>query len=179
VAENELTIGQVSARSGVAASAIRFYESEGLLTSRRTDGNQRRYDRAVLRRIALIQAGKAAGIPLDRIRAALDTLPSTRTPTRRDWERFSRRWRDDLDRRIATLQAIRDRMTTCIGCGCLSIDRCELLNPDDEAAGDGPGAPYFHRDGARGSAGQSAAGRVLKATRQSGSVRPSIESRHS
>ena len=146
----ELTIGALAERSGVAASAIRFYEAQGLIEARRTNGNQRRYDRGVLRRIALIQAGRAAGISLERIRTALDTLPAGRTPTRRDWERFSRRWRDDLDRRIATLQAIRDRMTTCIGCGCLSIDRCELLNPDDEAGGAGPGAHYLHQDGRRG-----------------------------
>ena len=145
----ELTIGEVSARSGVAASAIRFYEAEGLISARRTEGNQRRYQRAVLRRIALIQAGKAAGIPLDEIRAALDTLPAGRTPTRRDWERFSRAWRKDIDRRIATLQSIRNRMTTCIGCGCLSIDKCELLNPDDEASRKGPGAHYLQRDSAR------------------------------
>ena len=144
----QLTIGEVAARSGVAASAIRFYESQGLIASERTSGNQRRYERAVLRRIALVQAGKAAGIPLDDIRTALDTLPAQRTPTRRDWERFSRRWRDDLDGRIATLQAIRDRMTTCIGCGCLSIDKCDLLNPDDEAAGKGGGAHYLRQDSA-------------------------------
>jgi MerR family transcriptional regulator, redox-sensitive transcriptional activator SoxR len=146
---DELTIGEVAERSGVAASAIRFYETQGLLASRRTSGNQRRYDRAVLRRIALVQAGKAAGIPLEEIRAVLETLPAGRTPTRRDWERFSRRWRHDLDRRIATLEAIRNRLTTCIGCGCLSIDRCELLNPDDEASREGPGAHYFERDSAR------------------------------
>lgn len=145
----QLTIGEVAARSGVAASAIRFYESQGLVASERTSGNQRRYERAVLRRIALVQAGKAAGIALDDIRAALDTLPARRIPTRRDWERFSRRWRDDLDGRIATLQAIRDRMTTCIGCGCLSIDKCDLLNPDDEAAGKGGGAHYLRQDSAR------------------------------
>ena len=145
----ELTIGEVSARSGVAASAIRFYEAEGLVSSRRTEGNQRRYERAVLRRLALIQAGKAAGIPLDEIQAALDTLPAGRTPSRRDWERFSRAWRTDIDRRIATLQAIRNRMTTCIGCGCLSIDKCELLNPDDEASRKGAGAHYLQRDSAR------------------------------
>ena len=142
----ELSIGEVAARSGVAPSAIRFYEEQGLLAPRRTGGNQRRYDRSVLRRIALIQAGRAAGIPLSRIRDALDSLPPGRTPTRRDWERFSRRWRDDLERRIATLEALRDRLTTCIGCGCLSIDRCELLNPDDEAASSGPGAHYLERD---------------------------------
>jgi MerR family redox-sensitive transcriptional activator SoxR len=149
VPDAQLTIGEVAARSGVAASAIRFYESQGLIASERTSGNQRRYERAVLRRIALIQAGKAAGIPLDDIRAALGTLPAHRTPTRRDWERFSRGWRDDLDRRIATLQAIRNRMTTCIGCGCLSIDKCDLLNPDDEAAGKGGGAHYLRHDSAR------------------------------
>src|SRR6266545_2406499 len=140
---NELTIGEVASRSGVAPSALRFYEEEGLIVSRRTGGNQRRYERAVLRRIALIQAGRAAGIPLERIRVALDTLPSRRTPTRRDWERLSRGWRDELDRQIETLQALRGRLTTCIGCGCLSIDACELLNPDDEAGTSGPGAHYL------------------------------------
>jgi MerR family redox-sensitive transcriptional activator SoxR len=145
----ELTIGEVAARSGVAPSAIRFYEAERLLAATRTTGNQRRYDRAVLRRIALIQAGRAAGIPLSRIRAALDSLPPGRTPTRRDWERFSRRWRRDLDERITTLEALRDRLTTCIGCGCLSIDRCELLNPDDEARDGGPGAHYLRTDSRR------------------------------
>ena len=140
---SELTIGQLSARSGVSPSALRFYESEGLISSTRTSGNQRRYERATLRRIALIQAGKAAGIPLERIRAALDTLPADRTPTKRDWERLSRQWREELDLRIATLEAIRGRLTGCIGCGCLSLRRCALLNPDDEAAARGPGAAYF------------------------------------
>jgi MerR family redox-sensitive transcriptional activator SoxR len=146
---DEVTIGQLSARSGVAPSALRFYETQGLIAARRTSGNQRRYDRATLRRVALIQAGRAAGIPLERIRAALDTLPAGRTPTRHDWERLSRRWRDDLDRRITTLEAVRDRLTTCIGCGCLSIDACSLLNPDDEAASAGPGAHYLERAGGR------------------------------
>ena len=140
---DELTIGELAARSGVAASALRFYETQGLIAARRTSGNQRRYERAMLRRVALIQAGRAAGIPLERIGAALDTLPSGRTPTRRDWERLSRGWRDELDRRIDTLQALRGRLTTCIGCGCLSIDKCELLNPDDEAGASGPGAHYL------------------------------------
>ena len=146
---DELTIGEVSARSGVAPSALRFYERRGLIVATRTDGNQRRYDRSVLRRIALIQAGRAAGISLQRIGAALATLPSSRTPGRRDWERLSNRWRDDLDARIETLQALRERLTTCIGCGCLSIDRCELLNPDDEAAAQGAGAHYLSADGPR------------------------------
>jgi MerR family redox-sensitive transcriptional activator SoxR len=142
----ELTIGEVAARSGVAPSALRFYETEGLITSRRTAGNQRRYERAALRRIALIQAGRAAGIPLERIRAALATLPGDRPPTQRDWQRLSRGWRDDLDQRIATLQGLRDRLTTCIGCGCLSIDACQLLNPGDEAAAMGAGAHYLERE---------------------------------
>ncbi len=138
----ELSIGEVSTRSGVAPSALRFYEREGLIASTRTDGNQRRYERAVLRRIAFIQAGRAAGIPLADVNAALARLPANRIPSRRDWERLSNRWRADLDERIATLEALRDRLTTCIGCGCLSIDKCELLNPDDEAAEQGPG-PHF------------------------------------
>jgi MerR family redox-sensitive transcriptional activator SoxR len=166
---SELTIGELSARSGVAPSALRFYERQGLISSRRTDGNQRRYDRATLRRIALVQAGRAAGIPLTRIRAALETLPSGRTPSRRDWERLSRGWRADIDARIAMLEALRGRLDTCIGCGCLSIDRCDLLNPDDEASQLGPGAHYLQQDSARSSgagagvrAGGSAAGRTRR-----------------
>jgi MerR family transcriptional regulator, redox-sensitive transcriptional activator SoxR len=146
VATSELTIGEVSTRSGVAASALRFYEAEGLISAGRTDGNQRRYDRAVLRRVAFIQAGRAAGIPLERIRVALETLPQDRSPNTRDWQRLSRSWREDLDRRIATLQALRTRLTTCIGCGCLSLTKCALLNPDDEAAARGPGAHYLESD---------------------------------
>jgi MerR family redox-sensitive transcriptional activator SoxR len=145
----ELSIGEVASRSGVASSALRFYERRGLIAASRTDGNQRRYDRAVLRRLAFIQAGRAAGISLERIGGALGTLPRNRTPSRRDWERLSNRWRDDLDARIETLVALRGRLTTCIGCGCLSIDRCELLNPDDEAAAQGAGAHYLRADGPR------------------------------
>jgi MerR family transcriptional regulator, redox-sensitive transcriptional activator SoxR len=142
----ELSIGEVAARSGVAPSALRFYERRGLIAAARSDGNQRRYDRSMLRRVAFIQAGRAAGISLERIGAALETLPTRRTPGRRDWERLSNRWRDDLDARIATLEALRSRLTTCIGCGCLSIDKCELLNPDDEAAVLGAGAHYLRAD---------------------------------
>jgi MerR family transcriptional regulator, redox-sensitive transcriptional activator SoxR len=145
----ELSIGEVSERSGVATSALRFYERRGLIASTRTDGNQRRYDRAVLRRIAFIQAGRAAGVSLADIRMALAGLPTGRTPSRKDWERLSNRWRDDLDARIATLEALRERLTTCIGCGCLSIDQCDLLNPDDEAAELGAGAHYLKTDGPR------------------------------
>ena len=137
-------------RSGVAPSALRFYERRGLIASARTDGNQRRYDRAVLRRIALVQAGRAAGISLVEIRAALAGLPTSRTPSRRDWERLSSRWRNDLNARIETLQALRERLTTCIGCGCLSIDKCELLNPDDAAEAEGAGAHYLRAKGPRG-----------------------------
>jgi MerR family redox-sensitive transcriptional activator SoxR len=148
-----LTIGDVTERSGVAASALRFYETRGLIDSQRTTGNQRRYERSVLRRLAFIQAGRVAGVPLEQLRAALATLPSTRPPASRDWERLSRRWRDDLDVRIAALQALRDRLTTCIGCGCLSIGVCELLNRDDKAATAGAGAHYLHHD-APGSPGR-------------------------
>jgi MerR family redox-sensitive transcriptional activator SoxR len=143
VPSDELTIGEVSARSGVAPSALRFYEAEGLITAHRTSGNQRRYERATLRRIAFIQAGRAAGVPLEQIHAALATLPTHKSPTSRDWQRLSRSWRRDLDDRIATLQALRERLTTCIGCGCLSLRTCGLLNPDDEAAAKGPGAHYL------------------------------------
>ena len=139
----ELTIGQLSARSGVSQSALRFYERKGLIAAERSSGNQRRYPAVTLRRVALVQAGKTAGIPLERIRAALDTLPAGRTPTKRDWERLSHSWREELDERIATLEWIRGRLTGCIGCGCLSLRRCALLNPADEAAQRGPGAHYL------------------------------------
>ncbi len=141
----ELTIGELSARSGVSDSALRFYERMGLIRARRTDGNQRRYPSVTLRLVAVIQAGKAAGIPLEEIRAALSTLPTQKAPTTRDWERFSIRWRDDLVERIRTLEALHTRLTTCIGCGCLSLKTCGLLNPGDEAAGLGPGAHTLSR----------------------------------
>ena len=140
---HELTIGELSRRSGVSQSALRFYERRGLIAARRTDGNQRRYPSVALRRVALVQAGRAAGIPLERIGAALDTLPAGRTPTKRDWERLSSSWRRELDERIATLAAIRSRLTGCIGCGCLSLRTCALLNPGDVAAGEGSGARYL------------------------------------
>jgi len=140
-----LTIGELSRRSGVSQSALRFYERQGLIAAERTDGNQRRYPSVTLRRVALVQAGKAAGIPLERIRQALETLPAGRPPTKRDWQRLSASWGRELDERIATLEAIRTRLTTCIGCGCLSLQTCRLLNPDDEAAGLGGGAHYLRR----------------------------------
>jgi MerR family redox-sensitive transcriptional activator SoxR len=138
-----VTIGELSQRSGVSQSALRFYERQGLIAAERTDGNQRRYIPSTLRRVALIQAGKQAGIPLERIRQALDTLPAHKAPTKRDWERLSGSWARELDERIEMLQAIRGRLTTCIGCGCLSLKTCGLLNPADEAAALGGGAHYF------------------------------------
>ena len=136
----ELTVGQLAARSGVAVSALHFYESQGLISARRTAGNQRRYPRATLRRVAFIRASQRVGIPLGRIASALEGLPANRTPTAADWARLSAEWRADLDARIGQLQRLRDRLTGCIGCGCLSLGVCKLVNPDDALGADGPGA---------------------------------------
>ena len=136
----ELTPSEMSARSGVAVSALHFYEREGLISSRRTSGNQRRYSRETLRRVAFIRMSQRLGIPLARIRDALATLPSDRIPTSKDWARLSAGWRADLDQRILHLQRLRDNLTGCIGCGCLSLKVCALANPGDVLAGDGPGA---------------------------------------
>jgi MerR family transcriptional regulator, redox-sensitive transcriptional activator SoxR len=138
-----LPIGEVARRSGFAASAIRFYEAEGLIGGDRSAGNQRRYSRSVLRRLAFIRAAQNVGLSLDEIRAALAMLPAGRTPTRGDWARLSRAWRARLDEQIAGLVALRDGLTSCIGCGCLSLRRCGLSNPLDLAAGGGPGARYL------------------------------------
>jgi MerR family redox-sensitive transcriptional activator SoxR len=127
----EMTVGQLADRSGVTVSALHFYEAQGLIAARRTAGNQRRYPRAMLRRVAFIRASQRVGIPLSRIRAALDTLPAGRTPSRQDWARLSAAWRRDLDERISELQDLRDRLTGCIGCGCLSMTSCQLANPED------------------------------------------------
>lgn len=137
---NELTPGELARRSGVAVSALHFYEREGLIASRRTAGNQRRYPRETLRRVAFIRVSQRVGIPLASIRAALDTLPPGKTPSRDDWARLSSAWRADLDRRIAQLERLRDDLTHCIGCGCLSLDRCALANPGDQLGEAGPGA---------------------------------------
>ena len=136
----ELSVGELAVRSGVAASALRFYEDRGLIASRRNRGGQRRYERATLRRVAVIRAAQAVGLSLDEIRSALDELPSSRTPTARDWERLSRGWRRKLDLRISELERLRDRLTGCIGCGCLSLATCRLLNPADAVAAQGSGA---------------------------------------
>ncbi|MGW4197992.1 redox-sensitive transcriptional activator SoxR [Streptomyces sp. NPDC005004] len=128
---HELTVGQLSARSGAAVSALHFYEAKGLIRSRRTSGNQRRYCRDTLRRVAFIRAAQRVGIPLATIREALAELPEERTPTREDWARLSAAWRAELDDRIAQLNRLRDHLTDCIGCGCLSLKSCVLSNPDD------------------------------------------------
>lgn len=135
----ELTVGELAARSGVSISALHFYERQGLITSRRTVGNQRRYRRDTLRRVALIRVAQRVGIPLADVGAALAALPEGRAPTRRDWQRLSRRWQAELDQRIQHLQQLRDNFTDCIGCGCLSLDRCLLANPQDTLSRQGPG----------------------------------------
>ena len=135
----ELTPGQLAARSGVAVSALHFYERQGLIHSRRTSGNQRRYPRETLRRVAFIRVSQRVGIPLAQVRAALDTLPAGKTPGRREWETLSSRWRNELDLRIEQLVRLRDELTNCIGCGCLSLDRCVLANPRDTLGEQGPG----------------------------------------
>jgi MerR family transcriptional regulator, redox-sensitive transcriptional activator SoxR len=136
----ELTIGDVATRSGVAVSALHFYERKGLIQSARTRGNQRRYGREALRRIAVIQAARELGIPLAEVGAVLARLPLHRSPSRADWERISRQWAGDLDRRIAALKRLRKRLAGCIGCGCLSLDRCAIFNADDHLASKGSGA---------------------------------------
>ena len=134
-----LTIGDMAARSGVAQSALRFYEREGLISSTRTGGNQRRYERHELRRIAFIRIAQQVGVSLEEIRGALAALPENRTPTKADWTRLSAHWRRRLEERIALMERLRDQLTGCIGCGCLSLKRCNLINPSDELAVAGPG----------------------------------------
>ncbi len=143
---NSLSIGDLADRSGVRTSALRFYESRGLISSQRTSGNQRRYGRETLRRVAVIRAAQILGLSLEEIERALSQLPDARTPNRRDWERLSGTWRGLLDGRIEELEALRDKLSGCIGCGCLSLDRCSLFNPDDRAAGRGAGARYLIGD---------------------------------
>jgi len=134
-----LTIGDFAARSGVAPSALRFYEKEGLIRAARTAGNQRRYLRSELRRVAFIKIAQQVGVSLEEIREALAALPDNRTPTKADWARLSARWRRKLEDRIALMERLRDQLTGCIGCGCLSLQRCNLINPADRLAERGPG----------------------------------------
>jgi MerR family redox-sensitive transcriptional activator SoxR len=138
-----LTVGEVAERSGFAASALRFYEREGLISAERTSGGQRRYERNVLRRLAFIRAAQHVGLTLQEAKDALSRLPASRTPTRADWTRISRLWRKRLDGEIEALVALRDGLDSCIGCGCLSLKTCLLSNPHDVAAAEGPGAVYL------------------------------------
>jgi MerR family redox-sensitive transcriptional activator SoxR len=141
-----LTIGDVSRRSGVASSALRFYEERGLITSERAGSGHRRYPRPVLRRIAFIVFAQRIGLTLDEIGAELARLPADRAPTRRDWSRLSGGWTARIDQRIAELERLKDGLTECIGCGCLSLERCKLANPDDRAARQGSGPRYWVGD---------------------------------
>lgn len=136
----ELSVGQLAARSGVAVTALHFYEAKGLIKSNRNAGNQRRYPRDVLRRVVVIKIAQRLGIPLATIGEALQALPDARTPTAQDWERLSALWREDLDERINKLILLRDKLNGCIGCGCLSMEACPLRNQDDQLGKRGPGA---------------------------------------
>ena len=161
--DQRLTIGALSERTGVAPSALRFYESEGLIHADRSDGGQRRYTRDTLRRVSFIRIAQQVGLSLEEIRAALSSLPDGRTPTKRDWERLSAAWRPRIDARIAMLERLRDRLTGCIGCGCLSLKVCQLANPNDEAAEHGPG-PRWVLEADDGDAGRGASGSVSSLT---------------
>jgi MerR family transcriptional regulator, redox-sensitive transcriptional activator SoxR len=144
--DTEITIGELARRSGVATSALRFYESRGLISSTRTSGGQRRFARPTLRRVAFIQAAQRVGLSLDEIATALHTLPERRTPTKADWAVLSRSWKGLLRSRIDELEKLQTRLTSCIGCGCLSLKTCSLLNANDRAAGLGSGARYLLGD---------------------------------
>jgi MerR family redox-sensitive transcriptional activator SoxR len=146
VEQPELTIGALSERTGVATSALRFYEAEGLLHAARTDGGQRRYARDALRRVSFIRVAQQVGLSLSEIAGVLASLPDGRTPNQRDWERLSNSWRPRLDEQIATLERLRDKLDGCIGCGCLTLKVCALYNPDDRAAVKGAGARYLLGD---------------------------------
>jgi MerR family redox-sensitive transcriptional activator SoxR len=138
-----LTVGEIARRSGFADSAVRYYDRLGLLTATRTSGGQRRFERSTLRRLAFIRAARNVGLSLDEVASALESLPAGRTPTRADWSRLSRGWRQRLDDQIAALTALRDGLDSCIGCGCLSLQRCAMSNPADAARMGGPGAAYL------------------------------------
>jgi MerR family redox-sensitive transcriptional activator SoxR len=144
-ATDSLSVSQVAQRSGFAPSALRFYEREGLISASRTSGGQRRYQRSVLRRVAFVRAARNVGLSLEEVAAALATLPDGRTPTRADWTRLSRSWRQRLDEQITALTKLRDGLDSCIGCGCLSLQRCAVSNPADTAATFGPGAAFLPR----------------------------------
>lgn len=144
-----IPIGEFAHRAGVAASALRFYEAQGLIAGRRSPGGRREYARSELRRVAFIRAAQAVGLSLDEIRAALATLPERRAPTQSDWQRLAQAWQPLLDERIAALTRLRNRLASCIGCGCLSLSHCALYNPGDAAGARGPGARYLLGDAPR------------------------------
>ena len=144
--ETSWTVGKVAARCGVSVSTLHFYETKGLIHSWRNAGNQRRYKAEVLRRISVIKAAQKMGISLEDIKRALATLPDNRTPTARDWQKLSTFWRDDLDSRIHYLQRLRDSLTGCIGCGCLSMKNCPIYNADDKLAAEGSGPVILDRN---------------------------------
>ncbi len=143
---NWLAIGELAKRAGLAASALRFYEAQGLIHGSRSSAGRRQYPRDVLRRLAFIRAGQQVGLSLDELRAALAGLPDKRTPTQADWERLARGWQQILDERLAMMTRLRDQLGSCIGCGCLSLKRCALYNPQDQAAEMGAGARYWLGD---------------------------------
>ena len=145
-ANDMLTIGEVAERTGTTTATLRFYEQEGLIEAERTSGNQRRFRRETLRRIAFVRAGQRVGLTLSELQAALDDLPDGRTPTMADWARLSKTWRDRLDEQIDLLVRLRDDLSSCIGCGCLSLQACRIYNPDDVASSLGPGSRYLLGD---------------------------------
>ena len=144
-----LTIGQTAERCGVSTATLRFYEERGLIRAERGSGNQRLFHRSVLRRISIIRVARTLGFSLAEIRDTLQTLPADRTPSKRDWQRLSRHWRGELDRRISGMERLRDQLDSCIGCGCLSLGSCALYNPADSVAGEGPGPRILLRSGTR------------------------------
>lgn len=144
--ERPLSAGQLAKRSGLAVSTIHFYEAKGLVRSWRSTGNQRRYSRDVLRRVAIIKVAQRLGLPLSMIKDAIDSLPGGRTPTAKDWKRLSVEWRKELDRRIALLQILRGQLDSCIGCGCLSLKVCHLRNPEDTVSDRGSGPQLMEED---------------------------------
>jgi MerR family redox-sensitive transcriptional activator SoxR len=153
-ASDWMPIGAFAQRAGVAASALRFYETQGLLSGARSDAGRRRYPRSALRRVAFIRVAQSVGLTLDQVRSALATLPDGRNPTPADWTRLSRSWRPLLDARIDALTRLRDQLASCIGCGCLSLQRCALYNPGDRAAAAGSGARFLRLDDDGGNAGR-------------------------
>lgn len=140
---DHLTIGETADRLGIKTSALRFYEDQGLIASTRTSGGQRRYARDVLRRVSFIRAAQQVGLHLREVKVGLETLPADRAPTKEEWEQFAEAWKPRLDEQIRTLEGIRDRLASCIGCGCQTLDSCKIFNPDDIAGREGPGARYL------------------------------------